>query len=102
MTTTNCYDEYISFKSDSTKNDNVMSLINLKDFTLKTPCYSKPLFRLLEKKYSLKPESEFVFTKAKSNKNKFTIIFSVNNIQNTNFYYDLTVWPKFINPIINQ
>lgn len=101
MTSAKCYDEYIGFISDSTKKDVDINLKKLDTFTLKEPCYSKPLFRSLEKKLRLNSATNFEFTKGKNN-NRYVIIFKVKDVKGTPYYYDITNWPTFINMIENK
>ena len=95
MTSSKCYDEYIGFESDSLKVNVEINLKKLDTFTLKEPCYSKPLFRTLEQNLGLNGSSVFLFTKAKKN-NRYTIIFKIADVHGVPFYYDLTDWPAFI------
>lgn len=92
MTSEKCYDEYIGFESDSTKQDVEINLKKLDTFSLEEPCYSKPLFRTLKKKFNLNGASIFEFTKAKNN-NKFSVIFRVNVGNGIDYYYDITDYP---------
>ena len=95
MTSDKCYDEYVGFECDSTKQNVEINVKRLDTFSLKEPCYSKPLFRTLKKKFNLTEVSIFEFTKAKNN-NKFSVIFKVKESNGIDFYYDLTDWPAFI------
>jgi hypothetical protein len=93
MKTTKCYDEYICMKGDTIlKNVTDIDVDRIDTFSLKKPCYSKPLFRELERKYGLKDEDVLKFTKARSN-NRFTIIFMVKGNTSVPMFFDITDWP---------
>lgn len=74
-----CYDKYIAFNCDFSKKDNNdIAIKTIDTFTLKEPCYSKALFKVLENN-NVTDNTEFYFSKAKNDNGNNIIIFTIND-----------------------
>lgn len=76
-----CYDKYIAFDCDfkNTNNNDEINIITIDTFSLKQACYSKALFKSLEKKYNVVDTTSFYFSKAKNDNGDNIIIFTIND-----------------------